>query len=202
MVLDLYKTVARDREHRGRDPLKLLCLANATNISNPLMNTLEITDHIVEMQLQDQSVLHIEDRGILIHTIRDNEAFHEVESTSMIYKAMGGTAWGQMALESDFAYDDFTAVKKVNLKGYHCSTRFKYKHKYYYIYNKDGYIWIGKTKAAHFDRDYDLDTENDQKKFFTDRVIGLRNRCINGRVSFQTYTLYDLIINYKKFFVM
>lgn len=43
-LLDLYKTVSRDREHRGKNPLKLLCLANATSISNPVMNILEVTD--------------------------------------------------------------------------------------------------------------------------------------------------------------
>ena len=47
---------------------------------------------------------------------------------------------------------------------------------------------------------YNLNRENDQKRFWYDFVQKLRTECINDRFIFQKYTHYDLIVNYKKIF--
>ena len=81
-LLDLYKTVSRDREHRGKPALKLICLANATKISNPVCNILEITDKLVDMQVHKSCFFKDIDRGIYVHQIMDNAAFMEEEKKS------------------------------------------------------------------------------------------------------------------------
>ena len=50
--------------------------------------------------------------------IDENVEFREKEKQSMIYKAMGNTAWGKMAFDNTFAYNDITNVGKVNMKGF------------------------------------------------------------------------------------
>lgn len=198
-LMDLYKTVSRDREHRGKDALKLICLANATKISNPVCNILEITDKLVDMQVNHSSFYKDLDRGIFVHQIKDNLDFMEEEKKSQIYKAMASTEWGKMALNNEFAYDDFTAVKKSNLKGYRPLIGIKYKSKTYYIYNKesDFYMTLAPAKVS---RIYNLKIENDQKAFFIDWVLDLQDASIEGRLLFEQYTMYDLIMNYKQFF--
>lgn len=198
-LLDLYKTVSRDREHRGRPALKLICLANATKISNPVCNILEITDKLVDMQIGKTSVYKDLDRGIFVHQIMDNAAFREEEAKSKIYKAMANTDWGRMALSNEFGYDDFTAVKHSNLKGYIPMLGIKFRSKTFYIYNKEGdfYMCLAPAKVQ---RIYNLKVENDQKALYIDWIIDLQEASIEGRMLFEQYTMYDLIMNYKQFF--
>ena len=198
-LMDLYKTVSRDREHRGRPALKMICLANATKISNPVCNTLEITDKLVDMQVNGSSFFKDLDRGIFVHQIKDNTAFMEEEKKSQIYKAMAGTEWGKMALNNEFAYDDFTAVKKSNLKGYIPMLAVKFRSKTYYIYNREGTFYMT-LASARVNRTYNLKVENDQKAFYIDWVLDLQDASIEGRMLFEQYSMYDLIMNFKSFF--
>lgn len=200
-LLDLYKTISRDREHRNKKPLKLICLANATSISNPVMNILEVTDIVANMQVTGQELLYIEERGIVIHIIKDNKAFREKEYQSPIYKAMGQTAWGQMAFENTFAYNDLTSIGKKNLKGYRPLVTIQHKRDFYYCYIKEGNYYFTKSKNDKA-KVYNLNRENDQKLFYLDYCLDIREACIEGRAVFETYTMYDLIVNYKKFFVL
>ena len=198
-LMDLYKTVSRDREHRGKPALKLICLANATKISNPVTNVLEVTDKLVDMQSQHNAYFKDIDRGIFVHQIIDNLAFMEEERKSQIYKAMANTEWGQMALNNNFAYDDFTAVKKNNLKGYVPIVGVKFKSNTYYIYMKNGNYYMTFAPAKYV-KIYNLKVENEQKAFYVDYCLDLQDENINGNFEFETYTMYDLIANYKNFF--
>ena len=198
-LLDLYKTVSRDREHRGKPALKLICLANATKISNPVCNILEITDKLVDMQVNKSCFFKDIDRGIFVHQIMDNAAFMEEEKKSQIYKAMAGTDWGRMALNNEFGYDDFTAVKRSNLKGFIPMLGVKFRSKTYYIYNKEGQFYMT-LAPARVERIYDLKIENDQKAFYIDWCLDLQEASIDNRMKFEQYTMYDLIMNFKQFF--
>lgn len=200
-LMDLYKTVSRDREHRGEEPLKLIGLANAVNISNPVFNTLEITDIVADMQIYHIEKTYLEDRGIFIRILRTNEDFEKQEEQSPIYKAMGSTAWGEMALKNTFAYNDFTNVGKPQIKGYRPLCSFQYKRKKYYIYQKEKYYVTFSAFNAN-KPSYNLDQENDQKRFYFDFAYDLRNECINGNMLFESYTMYDLIVNYHKTFTL
>jgi len=200
-LLDLYKTISRDREHRGKSPLKLICLANATSISNPVMNILEITDDVATMEAKDQEDLYLSDRGIYIHKIPDNTEFAKKEKETAVYKALGHTAWAKMSQGSSFAYNDFSSIGRTSLKGYIPVCAISYKTFNYYVYQKDGKYFMCSSRH-NSDEIYNLNKENDQKLFFVERCIDLRNECIEGNMLFETYTMYDLIVNYKKHFVL
>lgn len=200
-LMDLYKTIARDREHRGKQALKLICLANATSISNPVMNILEITDTIAQMQLQGQEYLYLEHRGILIHIIKDNPEFMMKEKSGALYGAMGNTAWGRMAFDNEFAYNDFSCIGRSTLKGFRPVCAVSYKNDNYYVYMKEGQYYMCNSKHDS-DNIYNLNREVEQKSFYYDYCIDLRQECIDGRMLFETYTMYDLIMNYKKYFVI
>lgn len=202
LLMDLYATVARDRIIRGRKPLKLIGLSNAVQISNPLFNTLEIVDAVADMQIKGQDVLYIEDRGIFIRLLETPEEMKEqIEQKDPVYRAMGHTAWGQMAYENEFAYDDFSSVNSVQLKNYKPVCSFKYKEPTYYVYQNSGKYYICNSKFNDKSKpSYDLNKENEQKRFYLDFAIDLRNECINDNVRFNNYSLYDLIVNYHKIF--
>lgn len=200
-LMDLYKTISRDREHRNKEPLKLICLANATSINAPVMSILEITDIVAQMQIDDTEYIYLEDRGIVIHRIKNNADFDKKEKESKLYNAMGHTSWGQMAFNNEFAYNDFTCIGRTNLKGYKPVCAISYKRDNFYIYMKEGNYYMTNTRH-NSNNIYNLNREVEQKQFFNDYIFDLRNACIEGKFLFETFTMYDLILNYKKYFVI
>lgn len=197
LLLNIYMTVRRDRMLRGRDELKIICLANAEQVNNPTFHLFDVVDLAVEMDIKNQEYTYINERKILLHMI-NNEYAAETEKAA-VEVAMEGTAWADMAFGGHFAYDDFTTVRHTRLKGYRPLCSYEYKKKTVYIYEKDGYYYATLSRAK-VQRHYNLARENEQKKFFYDFVIDLRDECIEDRFTFEQYTMYDLIINYKKIF--
>ena len=196
-LLDIYMTLRRDRLDRGKEDLKLICLANATQINNPTMATLDVIDNVAELEITAGEYLYLEERDILIHKIPPRySAEHEKKG---IEKAMQGTAWGDMSFGGNFAYNDFSAVKHQRMKGYRPLVSFIYRRKQFFIYQKDNmfYCTTAKTDKAPV---FNLARENEQKRFFNEYVIDLRCACIEDRMQFTNYTMYDLIVNYKKIF--
>ena len=196
-LMDIYMTVSRDRVQRGRGELILICLANATSINNPVFNTLDVMDIAAEMDLKNEEY-HLQNwRRILLHRIPSIDV-PEDEKTG-IELAMTGTAWADMAFGGHFAYDDFTAVSHQRLKGYHPICSYTYKKETVYIYEKDGKYYATNAKATGV-TNYNLQRENQQKKFFYDFIVHLREEAIEDNMVFQKYSYYDLIVNYKKIF--
>lgn len=197
-VLDMYETVSRDRVKRGRPELKLICLANATSLVNPMFETLEVTDIAAEMDLTDREYTYLDD-GTLLHFIQGNFDVTEETKKTGIQKRMEGTPWGAQAYGGHFGYNDFSALGKTSLKGYKPVCCISYKRDNYYIYMKDGQYYM--CRARHnSDKIYNLNRENDQKLFFSEMVLELRQACIEGKMLFESYTMYDLISNYRKHF--
>lgn len=201
-TLDFYMTVSRDREQRGKDPLKLILFANSVDISTPLTNLLEITDDIAVMTQKHVEYNYLEDRGILLHWLPPDKYVQADEEKNTIYKAMKNTAWGRMAFSGDFAYNDFTAVKTMSLKGCKPLIHLHYKTHDYYIYirQSDGLYYMCKSRSDRCLFSYDLNRENGQKLFYLEHQLDLRNETINDKMIFEQYSMYDLIINYKQFF--
>lgn len=194
-LLDLYITVARDREKRGRDPLRLVLLANAVRLYNPINETLEITDTIADMEAE--KIEYTYDRGIMVHVMPDMYIDY---SDSPIYKAMKNTAWGKMAYENSFAYDDVTNIKPRSLKGYKAIAEVIYKNQQsWYIYRKDGNYIINTSRASGVPV-YDLNKDNDVKRFNLDVRIRIMDALIDDKVTFQKYTMYYVINNFTKLY--
>ena len=201
-ILDLYQTISRDREIRGKPALKLICFANADEIASPLTNVLEVTDNIAAMLNLHIPLLYIEDRKIFIHHITDNVNFRNKAKEALIYKAMENTVWGRMALENDFAYNDFSQTGKFNMKNFRPILKYIYKNKTYYVYLKDdtGEFFITDSASNASIPCYDLSKNADQGRLNLDYGIMIRQAMLDDRVKFKQYTQYDLFRNFTKIF--
>ena len=197
---ELYKTVSRDREHKGKDPVTMVFLANATRAVCPITSFYEVTDTLVMMDIMNEEIHKMEDRSIVIQRLKASDEFIEKESQSPIYKAMKGTAWADMALGNHFAYDDFTCVQKQSLKGYRPKVKIQYKSKTWYVYESDTDLYMCHSRTFQKIPDYNLNREIEQKRFFYDCELDLRNATIEGRMKYELYTMYDLIVNYRQIF--
>ena len=202
MLLDLFETVNRDRRKRGRPGLKLMLFANAEEISTHITNALEVVDTMAEMQASGQNILYNEERGILFHHITEADfPLQDIEKSDM-YRVMKGTQWADKSFGGQFAANDFSAVVQKSLKHYRCLYKLKYRRQnaaYIYLSNKDGSYYMTAAPGKYI-AEYDLDRENQQKRFYFEHVMQLREACINDRFYFEKYSYYDLIINYTKFY--
>ena len=198
-LLDLYKTVDRDRVERGQEELKLICFANAVNIYNPTCEILELTDTIMDMLAKGQQERVLYERGIFIRLLTSE--VRDTDKRTGVYRATEGTAWNRMAFENEFSYNDFSCVKRVSLKGMIPDCAYIYKGKKHYIYVGDNGWYV--TDSAHQNANiYNLDTETGQRLFYAERVIDIVNDTIEGRGYYAEYTMYDLFMNYKKRFTV
>lgn len=200
-LLELYKTVDRDRALRTGKELKLFCLANAVNVFNYTAEVLEVTDLVADMSIHKIETCYLEERGIFIRILETPEEMLKAEQNTGIYKAMQGTAWARMAFGNEFAYNDFTNIGKVALKGFRPLVELQHKQKTFYIYyhSEKGLYYMGSARAACPAR-YDLNKEMDQRAFWYNECIDLLSASIDGRMKFEKYTMYDLVVNYKKRF--
>lgn len=200
-LLSIYMTISRDREKRGKRPLKLCMFANAEDISTNETNFLEITDDMAELEVSGASHKFLKDRMIMLHHITEDEVPVTEAEQGAIYKGMAGTSWHEYAFGGHFARNDFSNIRKSSLKGYRCFIHLIYKRKdiYIYINNQSGkYQVCSSPNKALFD--YDLSRENDQALFYVKHYLQLYEALINGRMSFEKYTYYDILKNYTKFF--
>ena len=200
--MDLYKTVSRDRVERGKPELKLICLANAVNVYNPTMEILELTDQVTDMVSKDQEVFRDPDRGIFIRLLKTPEKMKKKEQETGLYKSMKDTNWGRMAFENEFGYNDFSRIKRTALKGFRPVCSLTYKVKTWYVYVNESGNYYMTASAAKCEKTYNLNTETGAKCFYYDYVIDLLNAAIEDRMYFEKYGMYDLIMNYKKRFII
>lgn len=199
LLLDAYMTISRDRQERGRDPLRLILFANAEEISTPITNTLELTDIIAGMK--NKTHYYNPEREILIHHITDKEFPITEKERRGIFKGMYNTDWFDKSFGGEFSGNDFSNVVDMSLKNMQGMIHIYYKRKDYYIYyhpiKSIYYMTTSPCKCAY---SYDLTKENDQKKFYMDFGISLRCALSESRFFFKYYSLYDLINHYKKYF--
>ena len=199
-LLDLYMTVSRDRQKRGRKPLKMLLFCNAEEISTPVTKELEIIDDIADLNASGIPYLFTE-RKMLLHHITNEEVPITEAETLGIYEGMKGTAWFDKAFGGYFSGNDFSNVSKRSIRRSIPLIHVVYRKHDYYIYYKEekGRYYMCST-PARCQYDYNLDRENEQKKFWCDFVVDLREACVNEQFKFEKYSMYDLLMNYRKFF--
>lgn len=199
-LMELYKTVARDRALRGKPELKLFCFANAVNVFDYTSEILEVTDIIADMSINHIETKYLEDRRIFIRILETSEEMMEAERKTGIYQAMGNTAWGRVAFGNEFAYNDFSNIGRISLKGYRPVAELIYKGKPCYIYRKEGNKYYVCNAKAPCKKTYNIDKEMDRIAFYLDLGLTIRSACIDGLCVFEKYSMYDLIVNYKKRF--
>lgn len=200
-LLDLYMTIQRDRVLREKDDCKLILFANAVNIMSPITTLLNITDDMADMVQKGSEYYFNNERKLLLHYLLPDK-YASGKEKSKIKTAMENTKWGAMAFGGEFAFNDFSNVKRLSNKNMSPLVSVIYNQNQYYIYvNRNaGMFYMTSKRFGSFDLVYNLDTDNGYKSFFRDFVFTLQQHTINDIMRYERYSMYDLIMNYKNYF--
>ena len=192
-ILNAYETICRNREFEGLPPVRYWGFANAFNIYNPLFEVLEIVTDVERMINKGKHDKYYPDRGLAIHLLESTEEFKQKKSQTQIMKLTRGTKFSKMALDNEFAYNNFSLVEYKRLNGMKPlvsvpgSTIF-YDNNIYYM----SYAF---NKSVPF---YDIQNENEMLAFNREYNRDLVDAYIMGKLFFESYalkcTLLDVIM--------
>lgn len=116
--LNMYTTVAGNRELEGRPPLRVWLLANSNNLDSDILDALRITDVVERMSLRGEESRIIKNRGIMI-LLPDSKQITDKRKKLALFRAIGGDSkFAKMAYGNEFAYNDYTDVGSKPLSEY------------------------------------------------------------------------------------
>lgn len=108
-LLNAYETINRNRELKGAPPLQLLCLANASYLSNPIFIELGLVAKAERMRKKRQEISIDRKRGIGIFMLTDSPISNRKRNTAL-YKLTKGSEFERMSIDNDFAQRNYNSV--------------------------------------------------------------------------------------------
>ena len=146
-LANLYETVNRNRELKGKDPVQLLCLANSVNMANDVFMYFNLIDEAEKML---QEGYEISELGNKLLIIPQHSPISDQKSKTALYQAVSNE-YSDMAIRNKFILNDLSYVSHRNLKEYTCifhvGDLYCYEHKskneYYITFSR------GQTKKTY-----------------------------------------------------
>ena len=190
--LNMYTTVAGNRELEGRPPLRVWLLANSNNLDSDILDALNITDIVERMSLRGEESRIIKERGIMI-LLPDSSEITEKRKQTALYKAIGGNSkFARMAYGNEFAYNDYTDVGTKPLQEY--NALFRVGNVIVHLHKADKTLYVtssytGKTKRVYDDSDY-------SKMRFVRDYPEIKAAYLRGRITFQNMVVKNDFLHY------
>lgn len=185
MIFRAYETVARNREIKGQKPIRFTMLANAEDIYHAIFQTLGVVADMEKLMRTGKEHKYYPDRGLAVHILKTPESLLKKKEGTALYRLTQGTKYYDMALNNQFAYNDFSDIKYMRLDGFRpvCSLDKAY------IYEKKGeriyYVSYAPAKCESFN----TKTQNNAMYFRRRIGVMLHDPYIEGRIFFESYDL-------------
>ena len=117
-LLNAYETVNRNRELQGRRALKMVCLANSNQLTNPIFEGLGLTKKVKQMRKRRAEVSYDDRRGIALYAL-DNSPISLKKRETALYKLAGiKSRFSEMALDNTYNWDTGSRIESRNLDEY------------------------------------------------------------------------------------
>lgn len=190
--LNMYTTIAGNRELEGRKPLRVWLLANSNNLDNDILKALNITDIVERMSLRGEECRIIKERGIMI-LLPDSRAIIDKRKQTALYKAIGGDSkFSRMAYSNEFAYNDYTDVANKPLAEY--KPLIKLGKIIIHLHKNDSTLYVTELMKCKTPHEYG-DTDFGRMTFAKD-YPEIRAAYLRGRITFQNMTVKNEFLNY------
>lgn len=179
---NIVESVGRNRELNGGEALRVVCMANSNSISNPILEGFGVTNIMRRMNSKGQTEYINKERGIAIYNIW-NSPISKAKRQTSLYHAIGESAFSEMALNNNFAFDDFSDVRSMPLnKG----MKLKYQIGKYFMYANTDFWYLSEHGAGTPAKVYE-DTEIDKKRFVRENTEVFR-RILKHRIVYETFS--------------
>lgn len=189
--LNAVETISRNRELRGRKPLKVVCLSNANKLASPIFVSLGIMDNVEKMVMREQSQCFLPERGIAVIRLQDSK-ISEAKANTALYKAANSKDFVNMALKNDYDSSTYLYIKREPIEEFKLLASidddvFIYRHK------SDVRFYVSRHKRGTPKYKYLLDDisirrlKREQYLFF--------ESWLRGRVSFEDYYTKYILTN-------
>ena len=137
-LFNAYETINRNRELDGKPPLKLICLANANDLANPLFIGLGLVRQAEKLRTTGKEYIYLENRGMLLVDLYKSE-ISERKADTALYRLTAGTGFYDMAIKNVFSGEERGRIGHRPIKEYRpivgvgeiCVYRHKSKREYY-----------------------------------------------------------------------
>lgn len=163
-LLNAYETMNRNRELEGKKPLKLLCLANANDLGNPIFMELNLIGKAENMRRKEQELSIDYTRGIAL-IILTKSPISDAKASTALYKLAAGSEYSDMALANTFAELKTDNIKSMPLSEYKAIVTVGeitiYKHKA----NKTYYVSTHCTGSPESFTTSDIDLKRFYRKY-------------------------------------
>lgn len=119
-VLNLYTTVAGNRELEGKPPLRFWLLANAFNLADPILQAYGLSEEFAKMERQGKE-WKLLDGGVFLalpHSTKITGKRAMSAQNAFLRKRGAGKNFLAMSLNNSFAYSKSDLIKPKSLKGY------------------------------------------------------------------------------------
>lgn len=107
--LNAYETINRNRELSGKEPLQVICLANANDLSNALFIELGLVRKAEQMKRKGQEISIDRKRGIGIFMLSESP-ISDLKRNTALYRLTAGSEFERMSIDNDFSGRDYTNV--------------------------------------------------------------------------------------------
>ena len=185
------ETINRNRELAGLPALRMWLLSNANRIDNDIFTGLGIVADVEKMLKAGKHHKYYKDRGLAVHIMPPSADFIEEKSKTALYKLTKGTRFYDMALNNEFAYDDFSFVGYENIAGYVPVCAIDSAYIYQRKNSQRYYVTYSPCKCPH----YDSSIKSDVIAFQRDYGVILHDPFVYGCIKFESYALKSMLID-------
>lgn len=180
--LNCYETLNRNREIKGKEPLKMISLTNANKLASPIFVALGITESIDRMTRQGKECCFLDDRGIALIKLK-NSPISEKKKNTALYRAAASEDFRRMALENDFDTTTYLYVHPQPLGEYRIIAQ--YEDIYIYRHKAESKYYICRHCSGHPKHKYQ--SEKFSRKRMRRELGQLYDAWIKGNIAFQDY---------------
>lgn len=188
-ILNAYETINRNRELDGKDPLRAFFLSNTDDISHDFFVVLGLIPTLEKMQKKGIAFLDFPERSLTITMVR-NIAFQEEKAKTALYKLTKGTKFSEMALNNQFAHNDFSLIASRNLREYNPLAIYGdvciYRHKSRLEYYCSSHLIECKKYGT---------TVQENARFYRDIGRELYGAFINSQIFFESYREKKIVLD-------
>lgn len=191
-LLSAYDSLCSNRELKGERAIRMLMLANSTDIYNPILKGLGLVLEAEKMQARGIRHKRFPAKKLTLHLLEMSSELKEARANTAVMLLAAGTDYADMALGNTFSYNDFSLCEYKNLKGYRpvCMVDD------FYVYNKKGSPELHCSYArADVGQRYSTKNQHDYIAFKREYGALIDGKYPKGLITFESYEIKAAILN-------